>query len=128
MNKSKVTADLKKNRLHVTLVGMLTKKNIESLYTEVRFCVADLKPGFTVINDLTQCRVGSLGGLKTYEKVREFLCSKSVGTVVRVVRKSQVVFKQVSRIIDKSERYRPLYATTLEEAEEKLNELEQAKE
>lgn len=98
---SKVTADLKKNRLIITLVGVISVEGLQEVYTEIRFCVADLKPGFCVINDMTQCRVGQLAALGTFGKVREYLNSHDVGTVIRVVKKKQIVFNQISRVIDK---------------------------
>lgn len=123
--KTKVSADLKQNRLHVTLIGVLSKKAMEEIFTEIRFCVADLKPGFAVINDLTQCRIAHLRGVGTFAKIREYLCAKDVGTVVRIVRKKQLVFKQITRVMDSGSLYRSIYAETLEEAQQMLAEADQ---
>jgi hypothetical protein len=38
----KVKADLKRNILYISLLGDTSKKVLEKVYTEVRFCVADL--------------------------------------------------------------------------------------
>ena len=119
-NKSKVTADLKSNLLHITLVGVISAEELNTLFTEIRFCVADLQPGFNVINDMTQCRVGHLRGLGTYIKIREYLVSKQVGNVLRVVNQEQVVFNQISRAIDKLNHSSPTYVATLDEARAKL--------
>lgn len=123
MNKSKATADLRTNRLLITLVGVVSKADVDRLYTEIRFCVADLQPGFAVINDLSACRFGSLAGLGTFGKIREYLCTREVGPILRVVRKNQLVFSQLSRIIDRNQRYRPIYVTSLDEADAKLTEI-----
>lgn len=42
---------LKKNRLYLKMAGEMSKRELEKLYTEVRFCVADLQPSFNVIAD-----------------------------------------------------------------------------
>lgn len=41
---SKVSADLKKNRLHVVLVGALNKKNMERIFTEIRLAQSTTWP------------------------------------------------------------------------------------
>jgi hypothetical protein len=64
----RVTVDLKKNRLYITIAGRLNKKDLDGLYTDIRFGVADLQPGFTVINDLTKCTLAALSGLPTFKK------------------------------------------------------------
>ena len=93
---------------------------MQEIFTEIRFCVADLKPGFSVINDMTQCKVGHLSELGTFSKAGDYLHSKEVGTVIRVVKKNQLVFNQISRVIDKKNFYPLIYVSTIEEAQEKL--------
>jgi hypothetical protein len=117
MKSSKVSADLKKNRLSIILIGVLSTKGMEGIYTEIRFCVADLKPGFEVMTDLTQCKIAHLGGLGTFGKIKEFLSAKEVGPVIRIVKKNQLVFNQISRVADMTSKYRPHYVSTLAEAE-----------
>jgi len=43
-----------------------------------------------------------------------------VGTIIRVVRKYLLAFRQITRVIERNETYRPIWVTTLEEAEERL--------
>ena len=45
-SKTKAVANIKKNRLHVAMSGNIDTKALEKLYTEIRFCVADLKGKF----------------------------------------------------------------------------------
>ena len=111
---------MEKNRLHVTLVETITKRDASSLYTEIRFCVADLKPGFDVITDLTRCRIAHISGLPSFVKVREFLLAKEVGTIVRIVGKGKLIFKQFQRITGNKSGYNIVYVSTLQEAEEAL--------
>ena len=114
---SKVRADIKANRLYITLSGTIPKKEVESIYTDVRFCVADLKPGFHVITDLTEARIGHLIGIPTFIKIMEYLSANKVGRVVRVVGKAKVLLQQMSRITAAVKGYKPSYVSTLEEAE-----------
>ena len=83
--KSKVKADIKRNRLYITLPSIANKVEIEKIYTDVRFSVADLQPGFDVITDLTQCTVGHLNGLSTLRKIMDFLVTNEMGRVIRIV-------------------------------------------
>jgi len=80
----KTSANIKKNRLTITAAEKITKKSMDSLYTEIRFCVADLKPGFDVITDLSACTLATLSGFTTYRKITNHLIISKVGRVVRV--------------------------------------------
>jgi hypothetical protein len=81
----KVKADIGKNRLYFTISGKVVREDLDKLYTDVRFGVADLKPGFDVISDLSECNLGHLSGVPTFRKIMNFLISKRVGEVVRVI-------------------------------------------
>jgi hypothetical protein len=117
---SKVTADIKRNRLYITLSCDPSKKVLEKVYTDVRFCVADLKPGFDVITDLSQCTLGHLSGISTLRKIMTYLVLNQAGEVVRVTGRMSLIFRQLIRIASKFQGYKPVYVTTLEEAEDKL--------
>lgn len=118
--KSRVRADIKNNRLYIKLSSTPSKKVLEKVYTDVRFCVADLKPGFDVITDLSQCSIGYLNGISTLRKIMNFLVIKQPGEVVRIIGKKSLLFKQLIRAATIFQGYKPAYVTTLEEAEDKL--------
>ena len=118
--KSKIKADIKKNRLYITLPPIVNKTELEKIYIDVRFSVADLKPGFDVITDLSQCSIGHLIGLSTLRKIMDFLIVNQMGRVVRVVGDMNTAFRQLLGIASKYQGYKPIYVTTLEEAEEEL--------
>lgn len=118
--KSKVKADIKKNRLYITLPTAANEMELKAIYTEVRFCVADLKPGFDVVTDLSQCTIGHLKGISTLRKIMDFLVVNQMGRVVRIVGDMSIAFKQLLGIASKFQSYKPVYVTTLEEAEEEL--------
>jgi len=117
---SKVTADLKKNRLCVVIASTVTKTELNKVYTDIRFCVADLKPGFDVITDLSCCTIGHLSGLATFKKIMDYLVVNKVGRVIRIVGGTNIVFKQLLAIAAKFQSYKPIYVATLQEAEEVL--------
>lgn len=118
--KSKVKADIKRNRLYITLPSIVNKMEIQKIYTDVRFSVADLQPGFDVITDLTQCTVGHLNGLSTLRKIMDFLVTNEMGRVIRIVGDMNVVFKQLLGIASRFQGYKPVYVNTHEEAEQEL--------
>jgi hypothetical protein len=119
--KPQIKADLKKNRLYITIAGRLNKKELDGLYTDIRFCVADLQPGFDVINDLTECTLAALSGMSTYNKITEHLVASKVGKVIRIIDERRIVFKQMLNSADKMRKYTPIYVKSLEEAEEELD-------
>lgn len=120
---STVTANIKKKRLYITLKGIIPKKEADRLYTDIRFCVSDLEPGFAVITDLTQCRIGHLNAISTARKIMQFLLEKKVGKVIRIIGQGKVIYLQMLKLSDKMNGYEPKYVATLEEAEELLDEL-----
>jgi len=120
---STVTANIKKRRLYITLKGIIPKKEADRLYTDIRFCVSDLEPGFAVITDLTQCRIGHLNAISTARKIMQFLLEKKVGKIIRIIGQGKVIYLQMLKLSDKMNGYEPKYVATLEEAEKLLDEL-----
>jgi hypothetical protein len=120
---STVTADVKRNRLIIRLRGSVPRKAIERIYTDVRFCVADLAPGFAVITDLTEASIGHLSGIDIFMKITKYLAEKKVGPVIRVVGKGKVIFTQLAKLNQQIGGYQPMYAKTMEEAEVILTDL-----
>ncbi len=117
---SRAVADIAKNRLYITIAGKLSKKNLDNLYTDIRFCVADLKPGFDVINDLSECSLAALSGIPTFKNITNHLITNRVGKVVRVIDKHKTIFKQILNMAARMQGYRANYVSTLEEAEIEL--------
>lgn len=113
-------ADIAKNRLYITITGKLSKQELDRLYTDIRFCVADLKPGFDVINDVSECTLAALSGIPTFKKITNHLITNRVGKVVRVIDKNKIIFKQILNMAARMQGYRASYFSTLEEAEAEL--------
>lgn len=120
MVKAKVRTDIKKNRLYITLPTSINTKELEKIYSEVRFGVADLKPGFDVVTDLTHCSIGHLSAIPTLRKITAYLVANKVGRVVRIAGNMSLILKQLISLASKFHCYKPVYVLTAEEAEEEL--------
>ncbi len=117
---SKVVVDIKKNRLYITLGGTVRKGGLEKIYEDIQLGVQGLESGFDVITDLRQCNVGHLAGIVTFKKIMEYLSANGVNRTVRVVGKSKVLLKQISKITKSVDGYHPIYVSSFEEMEELL--------
>ena len=120
MKKSYARADVAQNRLHIKVAKKLTKKDLESLYTDIRFCVADLSPGFSVITDLSECTVAALSGLPSFRRISNFIIEKQVGVVVRVMNPKSILFQQFVNLTSRMQGYSTINVFSHEEAEIEL--------
>ena len=113
----KVKVDFAKNRLYLKMSGEMSKKDLEKLYTDVRFSVADLQPGFTVIADYSESSLIKLSGISTYRRLMNYLIKSSVGEVVRVVEDKSILSKQVKNLSSRICSYKAIYSNKLTEAD-----------
>jgi len=120
-NTATAVANIAQNRLHITIYGNLSKKSLDKLYTEVRFCVADLNPGFCVITDLSDCSIAALSGIPTFRKITNYLITNKVGRVVRVIDEKKVVLRQLLNFTAKIQGYKADHFHNLAEAETSLS-------
>ncbi len=121
VKRSKAVVNIKKNRLTITVAKKITKKCMDHLYTEIRFGVADLKPGFDVVTDLSECSLGALSGLPTFRKITNHLVSARVGRVVRVIDDTKVIKKQLLNIAARTQIYKADVFNSMEAADEFLS-------
>ena len=119
-----VFANIGKNRLYITIAGELSRKNLDKLYTEIRFCVADLSPGFIVITDLSDCTIAALSGIPTFRKISNYLVTNEVGRVVRVVSEKKLILKQLVNFTTRMSGYKADLYHSLAEAETALSNAE----
>jgi len=119
----KAKADIKDNRLYLTISGNIDSKSLDKLYTEIRFCVADLKRGFEVVKDISHCNLLYISSLPIYKKIVDFLIANQVGEIVRVIKNDNISFKQIVNFSEKIHCYRTIYAENKDDAEKKLERL-----
>jgi len=121
VKKSKAVVSIKKNRLTITVAEKITKQTMNSLYTEIRFGVADLKPGFDVVTDLSACSLAALSNLPTFKKITNHLVSAKVGRVVRVIDETKIIKKQLINLAARIPGYKADLFNSLEAADEFLS-------
>lgn len=124
MKTSHVTTDMSKNMLNVNIVGFLSKKDLDRLYTDIRFCVADLSPGFDVVSDFSSCSCAAVNGIPTFRKIMHYLIDKRVRSIVRIVDKERVIFHQLLNLSFRLQGYCCSVVSSLEEAERELQIIE----
>lgn len=114
-----VKADVIENRLYFKLSGDFAKEEIDKLYTDVTFLVADLTPGYDVIADFSECDIGQIKG-KSLKKISNYLITNGLGEVVRVIGGDSLLYDQAKALPPSSSGFIPVYAKTHEEANETL--------
>ena len=119
MSKFDVKADTGKNRLDFTLAGTINKKGLGELYTELRFCVPDLRPDFEVIADLSGCTLAFLNIIPTFKNIMNFLLSNNVGEMVGIMPADALIYKQI-QLATVFQGYKPSFVSSFAEAEERL--------
>ncbi len=119
LGKLTVTADRDRNRLSLLLSGVVTKKKLGELYTEIRFCAPDLQPKFDVLTDLSECSFVFLNIIPTFRNILGYLLNGSSGEMVCVVADNTIVKKQI-QLATVFQGYKPGIVSTLDEAEKYL--------
>lgn len=119
--KSTVIADFEKNRLTLTFKGVVTAKEMNKLYTDVRFAVADLQEKYNVISDFTECKFMYLNSLGTFKNIFNYMLSNKSGEMIRVIHSKRIISKQILNYALHRPGYHPTYVSTREEAEKKID-------
>ncbi|WP_321283984.1 hypothetical protein [uncultured Vibrio sp.] len=104
-----VKADILENRLYLKLSGQVTPEEFEKLYTDVRFLVADLSPGFGVISDMADYDFSNPEGTP-YKKISNYLLTNGLGEVVQVIRGDSLLYDQAEKLSLKDFGLRPIFA------------------
>lgn len=121
----KVRVDIKENILHIIVSGRIRAKNLESIYTDIRFGVADLKPGFAVITDMTEASIAHLSCISVFTKITTFLQASKVGPVFRITSKDGIILNQILRATASLQDYPIMYVAGVEEAKAEIHKIRQ---
>lgn len=113
-------ADVKKNRLYITLQGNVDKSEAEMVVGRIVHETGKLHPGFDVITDLTQAKIGHLNASGVFRGAMEFLSARGARRVVRVVGRSKVILAQFMRLSQGFSGYKAEYVGSMEAAEKLL--------
>ena len=114
-----VVADVGKNRLYLTLGGHFSLEERRRIAESITQEVAKLRPGFDLINDISQAHPTDEGGLKELMRVQRFL--KSLG-LRRVVRVTKVLLAELQ--LERASRqtgFHSIIVPSLEKAEQLLD-------
>src|SRR5215471_4546662 len=116
---SEVRIDSAKNRLYLLLRGFWSVEMATAVSIRIKQEVKALKPGFTIINDISQLKIGPPEAAAIVKECQEWLGANGSGRVVRVVSAdnplAKMQFKRTSQ-----EAYDAAIVTTVEEAEQVL--------
>ncbi len=115
-----VRVDRANNRLYCSWEGEIAKADADSFFTDLRFCVADMAPGFSVVNDLRKCHLSYVSAIPSLRRVMQYLVSKGVKDVVRIIDSKNLIYRQFLNLTLWTQGYVPVYVHTLEEADEFL--------
>lgn len=117
----KIKTDIPKNRLYVSMTGILTLEDAMQAQKIIHSQISSLKPGFDVINDLSKFIRGDDTAGKVLKEIIVMLVQNDVNRVVRVVGTSKTGLLQFANNTLQLKQYNISYVPTLEEAEDILN-------
>ena len=117
-----VEIDRGKNRLYLTLEGMLDPETADQHVEDMLDVAEELEPGFDMVNDISAFKPLSQETTDAIERGKAGLTDMGVSAVVRVVGDSVVSKMQFDRVGTESEGYHVATAETREQAEALLDE------
>jgi len=114
----KIRADAGKNRLYITLGGHLSEEERGEIIQAIAQEVAQLSPGFDLINDVSEAYPTDAHGLEQLMQVQKFLMAAGLKRVVRVTR-MLITELQLERV-SKASGFQSVTLPSLEKAEQLL--------
>jgi hypothetical protein len=117
-----IRADTLKNRLYVTLAGIFTLEEMRRCGDETIEATKKLRPGYDVVTDITQYKVGSPEVAKDIERVQAHFRKSGARQGVRVVGASVISGMQFRRTGAQAD-YNSVNVASLQDAEELLAKL-----
>jgi hypothetical protein len=116
----RIRTDSEKNRLLLALSGFVTVEEALVIKEVMAKEIPKLTPGFDVINDISNFRMGQEPAGKILQDIIRFCISHNVGRVVRVVGASQAGLIQFANFTGKIDSYNVKYVPTMKDAETAL--------
>lgn len=113
----KIKSDPEKNRIIITLGGILTIRESRACQNEIEKEVENLKPGFDVINDFSTLNFGQDSSGHYLTEIIAFLTSRKVNRIVRVVGSSESTMIQFAQLTSHIKNIKFKYVPTLRDAE-----------
>ena len=118
--KSMVEYDIAKNRIYIVLEGFHDVEEARRVKEAYREAAEILKPGFTVLSDVSKYVPGSEAVQKVHAEVAVIASKAGVGKVARVIGEKPLGGMQIKRISKANAGYDSKNFITREEAEDYL--------
>lgn len=120
-----VEIDRAENRLYMKLDGMLEQEMADDVVEEITDRLDELRPGFQVINDISEFKPVSQDATDAIERGKQAIADRGVNAVVRIVGDSVIGKMQFDRVGDEIEGYHVATAESREQAERFLDRFQQ---
>lgn len=116
--------DQTKNRMYLTLIGAFTDAEVPEVAARCIEALSSLKPGFTIVTDISRCQPLSQFGVQEVRRVAEIGLKKyGMRTTARVVGASAIAKLQFRRV-NREAGFESYFATSVAEADALLDESE----
>ena len=117
-----IRADVMKNRLYLRLVGFMTDEQAVMVADQIIAEIQKLRPGFTVINDISGLKPASPIATEHLRRAQEASARRGHGRIIRIVGDQALTQMQWNRTLKASSQGAAAeVATTLAEAERMLD-------
>ncbi len=123
MSGYKIEIDRQKNRLYLTLEGMMNEETAREHVRELVDAADDLEDGFDMVNDIREFKPFSQEVTDVIEEGKQGLTDNGVSAVVRVTGDSSIGALQFTRVGSEEQGYQARTAETVAEAEALLDRL-----
>lgn len=117
----RVTSDLGKNRLYITLAGYMEGAERQEVVRAIMAEVAKLTRGFQIVTDISGLHASNEEAFKDFLRAKTALKLKGAGPIIRVV-KIPLSRMQVERISEEAG-FHEGSATSLQDADRQLDAL-----
>ncbi|MGA2158900.1 MAG: hypothetical protein ABSG90_06760 [Dehalococcoidia bacterium] len=87
-NKSDIRSDTAKNRLYLILAGTFDDSEMKQIADKTIVEVKKLRPGFDIINDISECKPATLKGIEEIKRAQLAIKEGKVKRVIRIVGQS----------------------------------------
>ncbi len=123
MGKYSIYANVPKNRLYLTLHGFLSDGELHTAYDQTIAEIKKLRPGFTIINDISGFKPATPLGAEDIQRAQVFAKEHGAKRIIRVVGKDKVASAIATMQFSRTSRTAGVEAdivATVEEAERLL--------
>ncbi len=114
-----VRADIIENRLYFKLSGEFAKEELDKVYTDVTFLVADISSVSDGIAGISDCHIGQKKD-QSIKKIPNYLVTNGLGEIIRITNGDSLLHDQDRYLSSVSSPIIPVYAQAHEETKERL--------